>query len=726
MKKHITHAALLLCTVLTVAASCSKEATGEGGAAGTGVLEMNISTTRAEADAEYDPKDHLVARIYNSRNELIRKYTSETFVKQLELIAGEYRIAVEAGEAVPASFTKRFYKGEETFTVIPGETTQADVNCRRQNTAAEVKFDASVTEAFGTDFRFWIVADDAFDEEKAEQEAVPALKYTSDATGYFTLPEGVTTFVWHFEGTHSERGQIVMEGRQENIQAGGKYVFTCLFSKDLPGFIQCVVIKVNTDPDEQDDTIIFSPDPTIEGDGFDIAQPQGYIPGDTWTRSYKLAAMAPLKTAELRFGEQTYDLMMSDAPAEGITVVRDNDLSLTVTLSEAFLAGCPAGSHSASFHIADTKDAEATVASELRVQGILPVGKEDYDLWANTVTLRAVVVDPNVSAVTFGLKNGESWLETEGTADGNGCYTATYRPEWTESTNEAGLKVYTPEPGKEGITAGNDYELRSMIGDRTYSASLTTPAGDTIYNAGMDYWTTYNVTGSSITGGTVPYPNENSSTVFWVGGNNKQTNTLCTGVNVNDNDDSDKYAQLKPNVKMNIFAAGNLFTGTFDCGTGLLDTFGYARFGVQYTFTARPRALRLRYKATVTNITNTGNSGLTTNDIDSARVFVCVIDWTGRHAVKSGASSDESTFWDPETKSLFNEGPILGYSSKKLGKSTEGWETMELPLLWYDKDKAPTAGNYSLVISCATSYKGDYVTGSTSNLLCVENFEWVY
>lgn len=293
-------------------------------------------------------------------------------MKQLELIAGEYRIAVEAGEAVPASFTKRFYKGEETFTVTPGKTTEADVNCRRQNTAAEVKFDASVATAFGTNFRFWIVADDAFDEEKAEQEAVPALKYTSDATGYFTLPEGVTTFVWHFEGTHSERGQIVMEGRQENIQAGGKYVFTCLFSKDLPGFIQCVVIKVNTDPDEQDDTIIFSPDPTIEGDGFDIAQPQGYIPGDSWTRSYKLAAMAPLKTAELRFGEQTYDLMMSDAPAEGITVVRDNDLSLTVTLSEAFLAGCPAGSHSASFRIADTKDAEATVASELRVQGILP------------------------------------------------------------------------------------------------------------------------------------------------------------------------------------------------------------------------------------------------------------------------------------------------------------------------------------------------------------------
>ena len=125
MKKHITHAALLLCTVLTVAASCSKEATGEGGAAGTGVLEMNISTTRAEADAEYDPKDHLVARIYNSRNELIRKYTSETFVKQLELIAGEYRIAVEAGLKVytPTAGTGIWAGGSYEFRAVLGDDT---------------------------------------------------------------------------------------------------------------------------------------------------------------------------------------------------------------------------------------------------------------------------------------------------------------------------------------------------------------------------------------------------------------------------------------------------------------------------------------------------------------------------------------------------------------------------------------------------------------------------
>ena len=215
--------------------------------------------------------------------------------------------------------------------------------------------------------------------------------------------------------------------------------------------------------------------------------------------------------------------------------------------------------------------------------------------------------------------------------------------------------------------------------------------------------------------------------MFWVGGNNAQTNALCTGVNVNDNDDSDKCAQLKPNVKMNIFAAGNLFTGTFDCGTGLLDTFGHARFGVQYTFTARPRAPRLRYKATVTNITNTGNSGLTTNDIDSARVFVCVIDWTGRHAVKIGSIVRRIHILGPGDQVSLQRRPDPGLfhrknsgSQRKVGRR---WNCRSSGMT-RTRPRPQATIHWSSPVLRAT--KGDYVTGSTSNLLCVENFEWVY
>lgn len=189
MKKYIT-AALLFCAALT--AACSKETAGSINAGDTGALEMRVSATRAEADGEYDPLQHLAVRIYRGSNELLRQYTGETLPARLELLAGEYRVEVDAGEAVPASFSKRLYKGEKTFTVAAGQTTVAEVECKRQNVVAEVKFDATVSAAFGENFHAWVVAADSFDEGQVQQGGVPALNYTADGTGYFTMPEVVS------------------------------------------------------------------------------------------------------------------------------------------------------------------------------------------------------------------------------------------------------------------------------------------------------------------------------------------------------------------------------------------------------------------------------------------------------------------------------------------------------------------------------------------------------
>ena len=206
MKKYIT-AALLFCAALT--AACSKETAGSADTGDTGALEMRVSATRAEADGEYDPLQRLAVRIYRASGELLRQYTAETLPSRLELLAGEYRVEVDAGAAVPASFTKRFYKGEKTFTVAAGQTTVAEVECKRQNVVAEVKFDATVSAAFGENFHAWVVAADAFDEGQVQQGGVPALNYTADGTGYFTMPEGATTLTTRFEGTHPDRGVIV-------------------------------------------------------------------------------------------------------------------------------------------------------------------------------------------------------------------------------------------------------------------------------------------------------------------------------------------------------------------------------------------------------------------------------------------------------------------------------------------------------------------------------------
>ena len=166
------------------------------------------------------------------------------------------------------------------------------------------------------------------------------------------------------------------------------------------------------------------------------------------------------------------------------------------------------------------------------------------------------------------------------------------------------------------------------------------------------------------------------------------------------------------------------FTGTFECGSGFSTT-GYARFGVQYSYSARPRALRVHVNATVTQVTN-AKGPLTTDDIDPARVYVCITTWTDRHSVDSGLQYNASNFREPAKAPSLAEGAIIGYGSKTFTESTDGWVTLTLPIYWYDKTAAPAAGRYSLVISCSTSAYGDYTTGSTNNRLYVEDFEWVY
>ncbi len=724
MKQLIRYTLLLIAAI--VVGACSKEEGLTNGSATTGVLQMNISTTRAESSADYDPMDHLVVRIYNNDGELIRKYTSkENLPERLEMLAGQYRIAVELGEKVEASLTRRYYKGETPFSITAGQTTPIEVVCKLQNTTAEVQFDEGVITNFGDDFYVWVVVADKVDENAAGLGQVPALCFTKNGKGYFMLPEGAETLAWKFVGQHPERGEIIKEGTQK-IVSGGKYTLKFSFSPDQPGYIECFTIAIDPSTDDKDDTIIFSPDPKIEAIDFDMSQRQDYITGKGAGMSYKVTTMAAMQSlvAEID-GTQTELYNVGETPADGITVTTASAQELTVTFSDAFFAGRVGGEHTLTLKVVDTDGGTLQKSTTYRLQGLLEPTSADWDLWYNTVTIRALIFDTSVTSVKFGLRKqgSEDWVEIDGTPDGNGYFTATFSPQWQSATNEGDLTYYTPVAGT-GVFAGNTYECRATIGESNSTRSFTTATGDTIYNSGMELWSTYRVTGSSMTGGTVPYPNENSSTTFWVGGNNAQTNELCTGVTIDGS--NGKCAQLKPMEKVGNFGAGNLFTGIFECGTGLLDMFGYARFGTKYTYSARPKALRVRYQATVGKYTNTGKTGMSTNDYDYQRIFVCIVDWSARHSVKSGASYDESTFWDPVTASSVKEGNILGYSSRMITESTSGWVTAELPIQWYNHTAAAPNNNFTLVISCATSYKGDYMGGCINNRLYVEDFEWVY
>lgn len=366
MKRHITYIAMLL-TALT-GASCSQDETPVGDGR-TGVMAMTISTSRAEDNGEYDPLQYQKVYIYNSEGGLLRKYAAKDDIpERLELLSGTYRVAVEAGEEVPADFSKRFYKGEETFTVKPGETTNAEVVCKIANTVVEVKFDASIVENLDPGYFVWIAGTDKFDEAEAESGAVPALKFTDEGTGYYTLPAGTTSLAWMFRGTHTSGKEVEMENTLTEVKAGGKYVFTFRYSPDLPSYIDALLIRVDTETEDKDDEIIFSPDPALLTEGFDNDEVQKYTSGE---KKYRIMAFAELKKFTVSVGDDSYDLLTGTH--EGISFTPTDKYNTELTLSDAFFAGLAGGDHAVTIHVEDANGGSNEISTTYRLQGLVPV-----------------------------------------------------------------------------------------------------------------------------------------------------------------------------------------------------------------------------------------------------------------------------------------------------------------------------------------------------------------
>lgn len=392
------------------------------------------------------------------------------------------------------------------------------------------------------------------------------------------------------------------------------------------------------------------------------------------------------------------------------------------------------------------RQTEKTLRFHLTVaQPVAPtvVYNQDADLWANTATLTVNRGDvAGELTLEYRLAGEQLWQAAQMTDNGDETLTATIAPAWEEATaHPSGATVTAPRAGT-GIFAGNSYEYRLLAAARPVEGATGTieaAAGQVIPYGDMDTWADYNGYYTPAPDDTYKYPEVSypcpQDDMFWGNGNNMFTSKLCTSAAEGDG----AYARLK-GMSIGVFAAGNLFTGKFDFVGEELS--GYARFGQVYDFEARPRALRLRYKATINAIGASGlglKPGAQATDTDEARIFVCITDWTERHSVcsgmiLSGVQQNQGTEamiakmnpFDPVTDADPAAGKVIAYGSLNITQSTDGWVECEIKLLYKDTQARPTDGNYSLLISCASSALGDYLCGNVANELCLDDFEWVY
>lgn len=354
----------------------------------------------------------------------------------------------------------------------------------------------------------------------------------------------------------------------------------------------------------------------------------------------------------------------------------------------------------------------------------------DVNLWKNTATLSCAVTpaDFEKTVIEYKRTSDTTWqTAVKGNQNSeNGTFTATINGAYNEDNTMISAT---------GIRPGYLYEYRIVVNTEVKASGtidMTANKGDKIENSGMENWSETTVSGTN----GIIYPNAEGNS-FWTSGNNSATKELCTkNEDVWTDHTQGLYsAFLKPNLtsigSIKVFAAGNLFTGTFDYTVSVFSwSGGTASFGSPYNWTARPTALRVKAKATVDTIKTLGakKDEFTTSDISPARIFVCMCDRDTRIAnvsqtkALSGKYNISGTF-EPSDTGL----GILAYGDHKFTASTDGWQTLTIPIIYNDRDETPVPSKaYNIMISCSSDCYGAFFCGSENNRLYVDDFKWVY
>lgn len=678
----------MLCAMLVVV-SCNKESeefvpqmTDEG------AMRMNLSV--ASTDLANETISIKVYKVDDAgERQLVRRYTSINDVPEyLALLADDYVAVVTVGERSVASFDNKCYYGETPFTIVPGEVAAVTVDCKLLSTIATVAYDATIAEKLNEGYKTTIAITDSYDQTAIDKGDVHSLVYTESKDGFFMMPEGSTTLSWRFEGEHPVEGALLAEGVIENVKAAARYTVSLKYSKDADGTLNFTA-DVDVSLDEHDDTITFSPDPTIMGKGFDVNAEQSSIAA---ARTYVVSALANIDALTLMKDGATYDLMNNTL--EGVSVVKNSDTSYDVTIDGSLFANNNGGESIVTLHVEDADGGKLTKDIVYGVQGIVPITASDYSLWYGNATFSAKVLATNAASVKIAYRvNGGEWKELDATAGADGYYTA----QMTE------------------ITADKSYDYKLVVdgADSGRTLSLATEVGAQLPNAGFEEWS-----------GEEPYyPYASGASPFWLTGNEGSqmagTNLTTPSTDVRPGSTGTKSAYLKSTyaavMGIGKFAAGNLFTGTFSL-SGMNGTVG---FGRNFAFNAKPKSLSVWMKHNEGTINYGAGTPAEATGNDLCTMMVLITDWQTQRKVDT---SNTSTFFTMDDLATMDG--VIAYGYYQSRESHKEWSEYTLELTYREDMKNATPR--MVVVSFTPSGFGDYFTGSSDSWMYVDDLKFNY
>lgn len=282
--------------------------------------------------------------------------------------------------------------------------------------------------------------------------------------------------------------------------------------------------------------------------------------------------------------------------------------------------------------------------------------------------------------------------------------------EWTDVDPNAvdaddASKTYSAEVW--GLDAGTTYVFRavSALDSETKEKTFTTENAGTIPNMGFDLW---------YKSGDIWYPNENSGQFYWDTANGGSSTVGVFPTSPEDSHvKSGRAAKLESkSVTLVELAAGNIYTGKFVKANISFSNPG-AELDWGVPFSSRPLALKgyVDYRPGTINKTKAPYNNMSGKP-DIANVQVFLTDWSAPFRI----STSSGKFVDYD-----NDSGIIARGTADFNK-TDGYIEFTIPLTYRSTTRIPRY----LVIAASASKYGDYFTGSTSSVMYVDEFSFVY
>lgn len=317
--------------------------------------------------------------------------------------------------------------------------------------------------------------------------------------------------------------------------------------------------------------------------------------------------------------------------------------------------------------------------------------------WAKLAELRANFVNSKNETVLFEYKkSGEEWQQIDATKELDGVYSAVVRNLQPETA----------------------YTYRTRAGENiSNEVNFVTDKAEPLYNGNFDLWSRSK--GIWYAGSQQEADTRNS---FWDSGN-VGTSTLSKYPTYEEATDvrtaGGKAARLESQfvgfLGFGKFAAGNIYTGHF------VKTIGTSGAELQFgvPFSHRPSKLKGWYKYKPGSVDYNGTlpdgTVISRGVQDKCAIYIALSDKPAPYTVNTSTKTFVNYKTDPN---------VIAYAELPESKvsTTDKWNEFTLDLNYISFTRKP---RYLVIVVSASKY-GDYFIGSTSSVMLLDDFEFVY